>query len=1533
MKNLTTLIISLFFTSVSFATTINVPADYSTIQAGIDAAAEGDTVLVAAGTYVENITWPATNGIQLIGEDRETTIIDGDSLGSVIRFTSSNIETATLITGFTITNGSAGGIYCVESSPSLVDVTITDNSATSSYLKGGGIYCGWDSSPSLENVTITNNSSSDDGGGIYCYSSSPSLDNVTITDNSSSDDGGGMYCAYSSPSLENVTITDNSASYDGGGIYCSSSSSPSLVNVTISGNSASYGGGIYCYSSSPSLENVTITDNSATSSYSKGGGIYCSSSSSPSLVNVTISGNSASYGGGGIYCGYNSSPSLVNCILWNDAPQEVYFYEDDSPNSIMIAYSDIQGGEAGIVTNNNGTVYWEDGNIDLDPLFVDAANGDYRLSDYSPAIGAGTATGAPTTDIEGNIRPNPAGSTPDMGAYENALGSPSAPPAPIISISPDSLNFTISPPDSEQTQTLTISNTGDATLEVNLFVGSPPVVDIDGNVYQTVQIGDQVWMAENLKVTHYRNGDAIPNVTSNSEWAGLSTGAYCAYDDNESNADTYGYLYNWYAVDDSRNIAPEGWHVPTDDEWKTLEMHLGMSQSEADDTGWRGTNVGSKLAGNADLWYNGNLENNAEFGTSGFTALPGGCRIFSNGIYYSMGGHGYFWSSTEYSSYHAWYRILYCSDSRVYRFYNSRGSGSSVRCLRDLDNLTIRQFDNLDEPKNETHLENYAHSIANTQSRSSRTDWLTFSTDTLTIQPGTSADVTVTVNAGGLGSGIYSEYISITSNDTANSLIVVPVTMSVANSAPIVNAGSDQEIMASSSGTASVTLDGSATYDLDGDAMTYSWVLDGTEVSTAVTFTTDLSVGVHTFTLTANDGALDGTDDVVITVTAFPNPIISISPDSLNFTISPPDSEQTQTLTISNTGDATLEVNLFVGSPPVVDIDGNVYQTVQIGDQVWMAENLKVTHYRNGDAIPNVTSNSEWAGLSTGAYCAYDDNESNADTYGYLYNWYAVDDSRNIAPQGWHVPTDDEIKQLEMHLGMSQSEADDYGFRGTNEGSKLAGNADLWYNGNLENNADFGTSGFTALPGGYRYYLNGNCSSMGSYGFFWSSTEGSSGHAWRRELSNNNSGVNRFSSYKQDGFSVRCLRDLDNLTIRQFDNLDEPKNETHLENYAHSIANTQSRSSRTDWLIISTDSLTIQPGTSADVTVTVNAADLGFGVYSDNIIITSNDTANSLIVVPATMTVDNSAPFVFQPIDDVAVDEDADTLSLLIDGVFDDADIINGDTLTITAVSLNTDLITIGSNTNEVPYMVFVPDANGETDVVVTATDLAGLSVNDTVHVTVNAVNDAPTDFALLSPDYGNTIVLTNENLSDTLWFEWDASMDVDGDSLSYLFNLSDETNMVIIEHTVSSQVFGLEYSFFAEIIDTLYWNVMVSDGVDTLGADNGPFTLFVESEFAIDPMDLIPEVFALHQNYPNPFNPTTTLRYDLPEDAKVKIMIYDLMGREVRSLVNNQQNAGFKSVVWDATNESGQPVSAGMYLYRISAGNFHSVKKMVLLK
>ena len=194
------------------------------------------------------------------------------------------------------------------------------------------------------------------------------------------------------------------------------------------------------------------------------------------------------------------------------------------------------------------------------------------------------------------------------------------------------------------------------------------VTDIDGNLYYTVKIGEQWWMLENLRVTHYRNGDAIPNVTDDAEWEGLSTGAYCDYDNDPANVATYGRLYNWYAVGDSRNIAPAGWHVPSDDEWQTLVDYLGGSSvaggkmKEAGTTHWNPPNTGAT-------------------NESGFSALPGGYRIHYGS--FDMGFYTYFWSSTEYSSSYAWYRSLNYINSQVGRDYYDKRLGISVRCVRD----------------------------------------------------------------------------------------------------------------------------------------------------------------------------------------------------------------------------------------------------------------------------------------------------------------------------------------------------------------------------------------------------------------------------------------------------------------------------------------------------------------------------------------------------------------------------------------------------------------------------------------------------------------------------------------------------------------------------------------------------------------------------------------------------------------------------------------------------------------------------------
>ena len=271
----------------------------------------------------------------------------------------------------------------------------------------------------IRNLTITNGSSVG-GAGIECDHSNPTLENLVITNNSSVWYGGGINCSSSSPTIINTTICNNSA-IEGGGIRFKNSN-PELLNVLICNNNAFEGGGMYCKDSTPTLVNVLIESNS---SEWHGGGIYSKDSNSI-LTNVTVTGNSSDDNSGGIYCRNNSEINLVDCIMWNNPPQEVYFNQNGDPNTITVSYSDIQDGIAGIVSNNNGTVNWLNGNLDEDPMFNGFGNHPYSLTEFSPCIDAGipdtTGFNLPEIDIIGNLRiwdgDGNGSEVIDMGAYE-----------------------------------------------------------------------------------------------------------------------------------------------------------------------------------------------------------------------------------------------------------------------------------------------------------------------------------------------------------------------------------------------------------------------------------------------------------------------------------------------------------------------------------------------------------------------------------------------------------------------------------------------------------------------------------------------------------------------------------------------------------------------------------------------------------------------------------------------------------------------------------------------------------------------------------------------------------------------------------------------------------------------------------------------------------------------------------------------------------------------------------------------------------
>ena len=552
--------------------------------------------------------------------------------------------------------------------------------------------------------------------------------------------------------------------------------------------------------------------------------------------------------------------------------------------------------------------------------------------------------------------------------------------------------------------------------------GTSTLTDYEGNVYATVQIGNQCWMRDNLRTTHYADGTAIP---LDSSYTNSAEPCYYDYSSSAIPLTQRGYLYNWPAVmrgasssntnpSGVQGICPTGWHVPSDAEWTQLtdyvssqSDYLCMNNTEniakalSSTTGWSSSSSTCAVGNNMDI-------NN----TTGFGAMPAGYRY--NLGFTNSGKYAYFWSSTEASSGNSWYRYLNYNYAYVYRNNYGKHLGYSVRCLRD-----------------ETE----------GSSDSTQISLPTVTTDSVTAITTTSATLNGTIS--------NPDNVTITAQ------------------------GFEWKVTEGGNYT---------TVDASGETMSYN--LTGLTANTGYSY--------RAFVTTAA-GTSYG--------------------EEVSFT----------TAAASSPGGQPC-----VGAATVTDYEGNVYSTVQLGQQCWMAENLRTTHYSDGTTI---SPGDGWS--TTLAYYYIPDCPLE---YGYLYNWKAVmhnspSSSANpsgvqgVCPTGWHVPSDAEWTELEVYLG-GQSQ-----YLCNNDSTFIAkalSSTSGWQSYSEtcavgDDQSSNNAAGFGALPA--NIYPNSSYSLPGSIAAFWSATEFVDETAWHHSLHYNSAFVSRSGTIQYYGCSVRCLRD------------------------------------------------------------------------------------------------------------------------------------------------------------------------------------------------------------------------------------------------------------------------------------------------------------------------------------------------------------------------------------------------------------------------
>jgi uncharacterized protein (TIGR02145 family) len=596
--------------------------------------------------------------------------------------------------------------------------------------------------------------------------------------------------------------------------------------------------------------------------------------------------------------------------------------------------------------------------------------------------------------------------------------------------------------------------------------------DGDNNNYPVVRIGDQTWMAENLKTAHYANGDEIENAVDSLTWVSSSAGSYCFYGDSSAYKDAYGALYNWKSVNDSNMLCPSGWHIPTDAEWTILETNLGGKRL-----------AGEKLkeTGN-EFWKDGNPNANNE---SGFSARPAGQR-HANSSFTGAGDETGWWTSTQGNGDSAWIFTVDNGTDRLNRSVVHVLSGYSVRCILGIPGLPVVLTDSI-----------YPVELS-----------------TATAGGFVLTDGGAPVTARGVCWGLTANP-TLADSHTSDSTGTGKFESRLTDLTP----GATYHLRAYASNTIGTA------YGADSTFTTL------TEATIPVIATGKVSV-INSTTASAGGNVISNGGSTIIARgvcwSLSANPTVDLSTKTTDGTDVGIFKSQISGLSSATTyhirayasngigtaygKEATFSIVMNETGPQITDIEGNVYKTVYIGSQLWMAENLKTTRYRDGTAIPSdPLTSSEWIGLTTGALCYYDNDElNNKNIYGPLYNWYAVADERTLCPSGWHIPTNDEYMELRDYLG----------------GLSIAGakmketESGLW---EFPNTGADNSSGFTALPGGDRD--EGAFGSIHNGTGWWSSTEVDDENAWSHYLYYSSTSFFPSPDEKVSGCSVRCIKD------------------------------------------------------------------------------------------------------------------------------------------------------------------------------------------------------------------------------------------------------------------------------------------------------------------------------------------------------------------------------------------------------------------------